>query len=197
MTQDQHGSASPPGGSAEPPETPAEPIVELPMEGGPEALEFAAETMNAERLSVSEAANYKDRWLRAEAELQNTRRRAARDREDAVRFAEDRVLIELIELLDDLERALAALAPEQAADAWAQGVALTAQRMREVLARRGVTPIVTLGEPFDPAFHEALLEVPPSAGVAPGSVAQEVQKGYRRGERALRAARVVVARADT
>ena len=52
-------------------------------------------------------------------------------------------------------------------------------------ARRGVTPIVALGRPFDPAFHEALLEVPAPEGVAPGSVAQEAQKGYQRGERAL------------
>ena len=196
MTEDNRGAASPPGSRAETPATPAEPVVELPGGGGPEALEFGAETMNAERLSTAEAPDYKDRWLRAEAELQNTRRRGARDREDAVRFAEDRLLIELIELLDDLERALASLTPEQAADAWSQGVALTAQRMREVLARRGVTPIVALGQPFDPAYHEALLEVAATSGVPPGSVAQEVQKGYRRGDRALRAARVVVARAD-
>lgn len=195
MTEDNRGATGPPGPGAETPATPAEPSVEL-AGGGPDALEFGAETMNAERLLVPEAPDYKDRWLRAEAELQNTRRRSVRDREDAVRFAEDRLLIELIELLDDFERALASLAPEQAADAWAQGVALTAQRMREVLARRGVTPIVTLGQPFDPSFHEALMELPASAGVAPGSVAQEVQKGYRRGDRALRAARVVVARAD-
>ena len=199
MTEENRGTAGPAGGHAETSATPAspvEPMVVMPGGGGPEALEFAAETMNAEQLQVPEVPDFKDRWLRAEAELQNTRRRAARDREDAVRVAEDRLLIEMIEVLDDLERALAVLTPEQAADAWAQGVALTAQRMREVLARRGVTPIVTLGQRFDPAFHDALLEVPASGGVAPGGVAQEVQKGYRRGDRALRAARVVVARAD-
>jgi molecular chaperone GrpE len=66
--------------------------------------------------------------------------------------------------------------------------------MRDTLARYGVTPIAAVGEPFDPAVHEALLEVPAPEGIAPGAVAQEVQRGYRRGERALRAARVVVAR---
>jgi molecular chaperone GrpE len=68
--------------------------------------------------------------------------------------------------------------------------------MRDALARRGVTVLATVGQPFDPALHEALLEVPAAEGVAPGSVAQEVLRGYRRGERALRAARVIVARAD-
>lgn len=141
--------------------------------------------------------DYKDKWLRAEAELQNFRRRAQRDREDAVRSSEDRILIDLIELLDDVERAIAALTPEQAADPWTQGVVLTATRMREALARRGVTVIVTQGQMFDPSFHEALLEVPAPEGISPGAVAQEVLKGYRRGDRALRAARVVVARVDS
>jgi len=143
--------------------------------------------------------DYKDRWLRAEAEIQNTRRRASREREEAVRASEERILIDMVEVLDDLERALAALPAETGEGtraAWAQGVALTAQRLRDALARHGVSPIATLGEPFDPAFHEALLEIPAPQGVRPGAVAQEVQKGYRRGERALRAARVVVARAD-
>jgi len=180
---------------------------ERPATGGADAPEpvsadaatvetFAADTLNAERLSVPAEPDYKDRWLRAEAEIQNTRRRAQRDRDDAVRASEERILIDLIEGLDDLERALAALPADQAANAWAQGVALTAQRLRDALARRGVTPIATVGEPFDPAFHEALLEVAPPEGIRPGAVAQEVQKGYARGDRALRAARVVVARAD-
>ena len=161
-----------------------------------EAEGFAAETVHAERLKSPEEPDYKDRWLRAEAEIQNTRRRAARDREDAIRLAEDRILIEWIESLDDLERALAALTPEQASEPWSQGVAHTAQRMRDALARLGVSTTPALGQPFDPAFHEALLEVPAPPGIAAGSVAQEIQKGYRRGERSLRAARVVVARSE-
>lgn len=144
-----------------------------------------------------EAVDYKDRWLRTEADLQNVRRRSAREREEAVQRAEDSVLLDVIGLLDDLDRALAVLTAEQAAEAWAQGVALTAQRMRDMLARNGVTPVASVGEPFNPLVHEALLEIPAPEGVTPGCVAQEVAKGYRRGERALRAARVVVARAGS
>lgn len=189
---------------------PADLPVTPPAEAGESAEEFAAGTAAAETLEAAagetqdaaagaapKAPDFHDKWLRAEAELQNFRRRALRDRDDAVRSAEDRILLDLIELLDDVERALAVLTPEQAADPWTQGVTLTAQRMRDALVRRGVSVIATQGQPFDPALHEALLEVPAPAGIAPGCVAQEVLKGYRRGDRALRAARVVVARADS
>ncbi len=99
-------------------------------------------------------------------------------------------------MLDDFDRALASAPDAGGGDAWVQGVTLTAQRLRDVLLRRGVTPIEAVGQPFDPAFHEALIEVPAPEGVPPGSVAQEVLRGYRRGDRALRAARVVVAREE-
>ena len=184
-----------PGKSGNPaPGAPAnEPVTGPEAEGPAETL--AAGTANADRLPAAEP-DYKDRWLRAEAEVQNTRRRMLRDRDDAVRASEERILIDMVEVLDDLERALAALPAEQAGNAWAQGVSLTAQRLRDALARRGVTPIATVGEPFDPAVHDALLEVAPPEGVRPGAVVQEVQKGYARENRALRAARVVVARAE-
>ncbi len=139
--------------------------------------------------------DYKDRWLRAEAELQNFRRRVARDSEEGRRLAEEGVLFELVAVLDDLERALSAADPSLIDTSWIQGVALVAQRTREYLARVGVTVEDPLGQTFDPAFHDALLELDAPEGAAPGTVLQVVQKGYRRGARALRAARVVVARA--
>jgi molecular chaperone GrpE len=139
--------------------------------------------------------DYKDKWLRSEAELQNFRRRAQRDREDAIQRAQEGVLLDVIGVLDDLDRALAAVAAERAAEPLAQGVALTAQRMRDALARWDVFEIEAVGRVFDPTVHEAMLEIDAGDGVPPGSVAQVIQKGYRRGERPLRPARVVVARA--
>jgi molecular chaperone GrpE len=185
---------APPGKNAPDPAA-NEPVTGPETEGPAEVL--AAGTASADRLPAAEP-DYKDRWLRAEAEVQNTRRRMQRDRDDAVRASEERILLDMVEVLDDLERALAALPQEPSAgsSAWAQGVALTAQRLRDALARRGVTPIATVGEPFDPAFHDALLEVAPPEGTRPGAVVQEVQKGYARDNRALRAARVVVAKSD-
>ena len=142
----------------------------------------------------AETVDYKDRWLRAEAELQNFRRRARRDLDDTRRRAEEDVLLDLIAVLDDLDRAIAAARDAGAGEAWIQGVTLTAQRARDRLARHGVEVVDPVGQPFDPRLHEAVLEVEPPAGAAPGTVTEVVQRGYRRGDRAVRVARVVVAR---
>ncbi len=140
-----------------------------------------------------EVAALRDRWLRAEAELQNYRRRAQRELEEARRGAEERVLLDVIEFLDDLERALTAARDAGGDAAWVQGVELVAQRMRDSLTRSGVTALSPRGESFDPRFHEALLELPAPEGTSPGTVLQVERTGYRRGDRVLRAARVAVA----
>lgn len=155
----------------------------------------STESGGVEGAGPADSTDYKDRWLRAEADLQNFRRRASRELDDTRRVAEERVLLEVIGVLDDLERALGALGERPADDPLAQGVALTAQRVRDLLGRFGVSAIDAVGRPFDPTVHDALLEVDAPEGAEPGTVVQEVQKGWRSGERALRAARVVVARA--
>jgi molecular chaperone GrpE len=162
---------------------------EPPATTGGEDRESAAESAGA-------APDYKDRWLRAEADLQNYRRRATREWEDARRIAEESVFLEIIGALDDLDRAALSAAEQGASASWAQGVGLVAQRLRDYLARQGVREIDPLGQAFDPNLHEALIEVDAPEGARPGSVVQVVQKGYARGDRALRAARVVVARAN-
>lgn len=182
MTDDVRETLAGEGADAPPP---AGDAAGAPAPAGPDAAALAAE-----------AAEFKDRWLRSEAEMQNVRRRALRDRDEAVAATESRLLLELVELLDDLERALAAAAGDPAAAAWSQGVALTAQRMRDTLARWNVAEVATVGRPFDPTVHEAMLEIAAPEGVAPGHVAQVLSRGYRRGERTLRPARVVVARAE-
>jgi molecular chaperone GrpE len=143
---------------------------------------------------VDQGPAFKDRWLRAEAELQNYRRRAARDREESRRAAEESVLLDVISILDDLDRAIASARDAAADSAWLKGVELVADRLKDVLRRRGVEEIDPSGKPFDPELQEALLEVDATGDVAPGTVVQVVLKGYRREGRALRPARVVVAR---
>ena len=159
-----------------------------------EAPEAASAPASAAPESLAaELSLVRDRWLRTEAELQNYRRRAQRDVEEARRSAEERALLDLIEYLDDLDRTLAA-AREAGKDAsWVQGVELVAQRMRDGLARAGVVAIASAGEPFDPRQHEALIELPAPAGTPAGTVMHVERTGYRRGERVLRPARVTVA----
>lgn len=162
-----------------------------PLSDDPEA----AVPASSEPASAAEPrdAELRDRWLRAEADLQNYRRRAQRDLEESVRFAENRILLEMIAQLDDLERALATAREAEAPDSWVQGVRMVANRMVDDLARHDVVPMGALGERFDPEQHEALLEVDAPEGVEPGRIVQVVREGYRRGDRPLRAARVVVA----
>ncbi len=144
--------------------------------------------------ATEDAAVLKDRWLRAEAELQNFRRRAAHDREESRRNAEESVMLEIVAALDDLDRALTTVPESGSQEAWAEGVRMVGRRLVEYLGRQGVTPVDPVGQPFDPAFHEAVLEMP-VADVPPGQVTQVLVRGWRRGKRTLRAARVVLARA--
>jgi len=144
--------------------------------------------------AVEDAAILKDRWLRAEAELQNFRRRAAREREETRRSAEESVMLEIIAALDDLDRALATVPESGSPEPWADGVRMVGSRLVEYLGRQGVVTLDPMGQPFDPAFHEAVLEMA-VPGATPGHVTQVLLRGWRRGMRALRAARVVVARA--
>src|SRR6185503_2154602 len=126
---------------------------------GEEAQDPAREpaTAGAAETPPAEAPiDFKDRWLRAEADLQNYRRRSQRDREEAVRSTEERLLLEMIAQLDDLERALEAASESRTTDPWVQVVRLVAGRMVEFLARQGVTPMDAVGEVFDPELHEAM-----------------------------------------
>ena len=152
-----------------------------------------ARTSGASGDPEAELVAVRDKWLRTEAELQNFRRRTQRDLEEARRSAEERALLDLIDFLDDLERALAAARDAGAEASWVQGVELVAQRMRDSLARAGVTAVTPVGEPFDPRFHEALVLMPAPAGKQPGTVLHVERTGYRRGDRVLRPARVTVA----
>jgi molecular chaperone GrpE len=130
-----------------------------------------------------------DRLLRLAADFENYKKRAARERQEYVRLANERLIGELIPILDDLERALAAAEKHQEAQL-EEGVRLVHRSLAALLQRHGVTPIETEGK-FDPYQHEALLSQPSEA--EEGSVLDVVQKGYKLGERVVRPARVVVA----
>jgi molecular chaperone GrpE len=138
---------------------------------------------------VEEQQPEDDRLLRLAADFENYKKRAARERQEYVRLANERLIGELIPILDDLERAL--VAGEQHEEAQLEeGVRLVHRSLAGLLARHGVTPIEAEGK-FDPHVHEALLSQPSEA--EEGSVLEVVQKGYKLGERVVRPARVVVA----
>ena len=126
---------------------------------------------------------------RVAAEFENYRKRVLRDQESLVARAHERLVKELLPVLDDLERALAA-AEEHEEAKLEEGVRLVHRELDAALAREGLAEIETNGK-FDPHVHEALLSQPSEA--EEGAVLEVVQKGYRLGDRVLRPARVVVA----
>jgi molecular chaperone GrpE len=130
-----------------------------------------------------------DRLLRLAADFENYKKRAARERQEYVALANERLIAELLPILDDLERALSAAEQHQEAQL-EEGVRLVHRSLAALLERQGVTPIETDGK-FDPHVHEALLSQPSEA--EEGSVIDVVQRGYKLGERVVRPARVVVA----
>jgi molecular chaperone GrpE len=132
-----------------------------------------------------------DRWKRTAADFENYKRRAARERQEYVVLANERLIAELLPVLDDLERALDAAASHEEAQL-EEGVRLVQRSLAALLERHGVRPIDTDGQ-FDPHVHEALLSQPSEADE--GSVIDVIQKGYRLGDRVVRPARVVVAAA--
>ena len=151
-----------------------------------EETEETLESGEAERLAALE-----DRLLRTAADFDNYKKRAARERSEYVTHANERLVKELLPILDDLERALVAASEHEEARL-EEGVRLVHRALAELLGRHGVREIDADGK-FDPHVHEALLSQPSEA--EEGSVIDVVQKGYTLGDRVVRPARVVVAAA--
>ncbi|MGB5245233.1 MAG: nucleotide exchange factor GrpE [Woeseia sp.] len=134
-----------------------------------------------------------DKYLRAMAELDNVRKRASRDVQNARKFALEPFARELLDVRDSLEMGLAAAAGNDG-DAIRDGFEVTLKQLAQMMERFGIAEIDPHGEPFDPQQHEAMT-MQPSADAEPGSVLTVFQKGYALNGRLLRPARVVVAQA--
>ncbi len=160
-------------------ETPAAPVGEL-----QEAL--AAKSAELERMQ--------DRLLRLQAEFENWKKRTAREKADFLKFATEELLLKLLPVLDNLERALASVPAEGPCAPFREGVEMTARLFRSTLERSGVTPVQAVGQPFDPGVHQAVAQVE-AAGEQENVVVEEVQRGYLLEGRILRPAMVKVSRA--
>jgi molecular chaperone GrpE len=160
------------------------PVEEAPAEEAPAEVEPEPDTVTRER------DEYLDALLRTKAEFDNYRKRVQRDQAELHARAGERLVRELLPVLDDLERALEA-AEEHEEAKLEDGVRLVHRSLADVLRREGVEEIAADG-PFDPHVHEALLQQP-AEGAEPGSVLQVLQKGYTLGGRVVRPARVIVA----
>lgn len=145
-------------------------------------------SMQKGRETLEKLKEEHDRFLRAAADLENYKKRAAKEREEAQRYANERLLKDLIPVLDNLERALAA-APE--GDPMATGVKLVLRAFEDALGRHGVKGFSALGQPFDPRLHEAVMQV--ASDQPPGTVVAEHGRGFLLNDRLVRPAMVGVA----
>jgi len=154
----------------------------------PAAIEDAVAALQQERNTLH------DRLLRTAAEFDNYRKRVDRERRELSEFAAADVILELLPIIDNFERALQAPAPPEAEN-FRTGIEIIHRQMLDVLRKRGVKPIEALGTDFDPNFHQAVIHEP-SAEHREGQVMQELQRGYMLGERLLRPAMVKVAKSS-
>ena len=157
----------------------------------PDAEEPAPEDeLETRRRELEEA---QDRFVRLQAEFENFRRRSLKERQESLQYGHQNLVKDLLASVDNLERALGHSAEDADAESLIQGIELVKREMLGALGKHGVKVIEPFEEAFDPAFHEAMGQLP-TASVEPNTVVEVLQKGYMINDRMLRPARVLVAR---
>ena len=176
-------------------------IVMIPREPDEESTTEEEPTSEEEPKSLEEALaetkqkveQYLANWQRTQADFVNYKRRSEQEREEIGKFANNQLILSLLPVLDDLERAFESITPQVARLKWVEGIRLIERKLRSALEAQGLSQIEALGEPFDPNLHEATMH---SKGEE-GMVVQELQKGYMLHDRVIRPSMVVVGNGET
>lgn len=140
----------------------------------------------------AEAAKNLDGWMRTQAEFANARKRMEKQRAETYQNASADVVTKLLPVLDDFERALANVPVEITENSWLEGIHLVQRKLVGILDGLNVKVIEAVGQPFDPIYHEAIMQEPSDAYES-GTVSKELQKGYQVGDRVIRPSLVYVA----
>ncbi len=155
--------------------------------------QFSMQALQAELdKAQAQAAEYLDGWQRARAEFANYKKRVEAEREEWRRVSNEALLLKLLPVVDDFERAFQKIPQEWTDSPWVNGISMILRKLHALLESQGVKPIQAVGQPFDPQQHEAVL-MEENAKHPDGTVIAEIQRGYRLGERVLRPAQVTVA----
>ena len=134
-----------------------------------------------------------DFYLRSQAEMENLKKRFKKEKEDLVKYSNESLIKRLLTVMDNLQNAITHSRDKKALKALGEGVELTLQGLMDALEKAGLEQVKAEGEPFDPNFHEAVSELADDA-LEPGTVLQELQKGYILNQRLIRPAMVVVSK---
>lgn len=156
-------------------------------------VEISLKQLEALKTKASERDQLLDQLQRTTADFINYQKRAQREADEWQRYATSDLITELLGILDNFQQALQAARENRDFDKFVQGVKIVEGEFLKVLEQTGLEPIEALGKPFDPALHEAVAQEATDA-YPPGTVSQEVQRGYKLHARVIRAARVVVAK---
>jgi len=166
-----------------------EPDEEQTIEAEAEVGEKDAEELKQALAEEKERAEgYLANWQRAQADLINYKRRSEQEKEEISKFSNSTLILNLLPVLDDLERALDSVPANQAKLSWVDGIRLIKRKLQTSLEAQGLSPIEAVGESFDPHLHEAIRQDKGEEG----TVIEEVQKGYKFHDRVIRPSRVVV-----
>jgi molecular chaperone GrpE len=167
---------------------PQEPEATNPQEKEEPAAETSPDWEKILAETQKKADDYLDSWKRAQADFMNYKRRAEQEKMEMGVYANTQLILSLLPVLDDFERAVDSLTPKLAKLDWVHGIRLVESKLRKTLEAQGVTPIKAVGEAFDPNLHEAVMHVKGEDG----QVVQELQKGYRLHDKILRPSKVAV-----
>ena len=160
----------------------------------PAKIEMTPEQIEALKERASKAEEYWDRLLRQAADFENYKKRAARERQEAVKYANEALLEKLVPVLDTFEMALAAVSGDSAAAQSMQtGISMVRNQLKGALAEAGLEEVDALNKPFDPSWHEAVAQKETNE-VPEGQVVQQLRKGYKLRDRLIRPATVIVAK---
>lgn len=191
-----------PSGKEQPVQVGAEgertPMAEAPVTGAEVETREETETEGKNlRQELEEAqqqiADLKDRYLRKAAELENYKKRIDREFTNIIQRANEELILDLLPVVDDLERSLTLTKDGKDFDSLYKGVELIYQKLLRALSSRGLQPLESVGQEFDPTKHDALLQVE-SDHHPPNIVIEEHERGYRLGDRVIRPAKVVVSK---
>lgn len=157
-----------------------------------ESADQAAQPVAATPSIEQQLAEAQERLLRTQAELENYRKRARREYEEAQRYREIDLLRDLLPVLDNVLRAIEASETTSDVESLRSGFRMTAQQIEKILESHGCTTVATDGTPFDPTVHDAILQQP-TATAAPGTIVGTASRGYKLHDRVVRPAQVIVA----
>jgi molecular chaperone GrpE len=174
-----------PADAAEPAEAESQTETDNAAEAEPDPI-----ALQLEELRKQADDNYQ-RYLRTQADFDNFRRRARQEKEDFIKYASLKLIEQLLPVVDNFGRALAASKDNRDFDALLKGLDMTYRQLDQVLAQEGLTPIEAVGQPFNPELHQAVMQVE-SEEYGEGIVVEELQKGYMLKDKVIRPAMVKV-----